>query len=85
MIARHYKWALNQIFHRFNYTAAIIVEGNGHTYMKWGVAGAGGCDCDAWLLFVLVLFLIINDHILNVFTYCYILLLYLNYIIDAEV
>lgn len=26
MIARHYKWALNQIFHRFNYSAAIIVE-----------------------------------------------------------
>lgn len=25
-IARHYKWALGQVFHRFNYTAAIIVE-----------------------------------------------------------
>ncbi|KAK7497760.1 hypothetical protein BaRGS_00010894, partial [Batillaria attramentaria] len=25
-IARHYKWALNQIFHTFNYSAVIIVE-----------------------------------------------------------
>lgn len=25
-IARHYKWALGQVFHQFNYTAAIIVE-----------------------------------------------------------
>ncbi|CAG2229343.1 MGAT1 [Mytilus edulis] len=25
-IARHYKWALDQIFHKFNYTAVIIVE-----------------------------------------------------------
>lgn len=25
-IARHYKWALDQIFHTFNYTAVIIVE-----------------------------------------------------------
>ncbi|XP_060066039.1 alpha-1,3-mannosyl-glycoprotein 2-beta-N-acetylglucosaminyltransferase-like isoform X2 [Ylistrum balloti] len=25
-IARHYKWALNQIFHHFNYSAVIIVE-----------------------------------------------------------
>lgn len=28
MIARHYKWALNQVFHKHNYTAAIIVEGD---------------------------------------------------------
>jgi alpha-1,3-mannosyl-glycoprotein beta-1,2-N-acetylglucosaminyltransferase len=27
LIARHYKWALNQVFHKFNYSAAIIVEG----------------------------------------------------------
>jgi alpha-1,3-mannosyl-glycoprotein beta-1,2-N-acetylglucosaminyltransferase len=27
-IARHYKWAIDQIFHKFNYTAVIIVEGN---------------------------------------------------------
>ena len=26
-IARHYKWALNQIFHRLKYDAVIIVEG----------------------------------------------------------
>ncbi|MCL4116845.1 UNVERIFIED_CONTAM: hypothetical protein GTU68_064524 [Idotea baltica] len=26
MIARHYKWALNQIFHKYNYETAIIVE-----------------------------------------------------------
>lgn len=26
-IARHYKWALNQIFYKFNYTSVIIVEG----------------------------------------------------------
>lgn len=26
MIARHYKWALNQVFHHFNYSAVIIVE-----------------------------------------------------------
>ena len=26
-IARHYKWAVDQIFHTFNYTAVIIVEG----------------------------------------------------------
>ncbi|KAL5019879.1 hypothetical protein ScPMuIL_002771 [Solemya velum] len=25
-IARHYKWALNQIFYKFNYTSVIIVE-----------------------------------------------------------
>lgn len=25
-IARHYKWALNQIFHKFNYTAVILIE-----------------------------------------------------------
>ncbi|KAL3885503.1 hypothetical protein ACJMK2_025556 [Sinanodonta woodiana] len=25
-IARHYKWALNQVFHTFNYSAVIIVE-----------------------------------------------------------
>ena len=27
LIARHYRWALNQVFHQFNYSAAIIVEG----------------------------------------------------------
>ena len=26
-IARHYKWALNQVFHTFNHSAVIIVEG----------------------------------------------------------
>ena len=26
-IARHYKWAMNQVFHHFNYSAVIIVEG----------------------------------------------------------
>lgn len=26
MIARHYKWALGQIFHKFNFSTAIIVE-----------------------------------------------------------
>ena len=26
-IARHYKWALNQVFHQFKYDAVIIVEG----------------------------------------------------------
>lgn len=25
-IARHYKWALDQVFHKFNYSAVIIVE-----------------------------------------------------------
>lgn len=27
LIARHYKWALSQIFQKFNYEAVIIVEG----------------------------------------------------------
>lgn len=27
LIARHYKWALNQIFQKFDYEAVIIVEG----------------------------------------------------------
>ena len=26
-ISRHYKWALNQVFHKLNYDAVIIVEG----------------------------------------------------------
>ena len=26
-ISRHYKWALNQVFHTFNYSAVIIIEG----------------------------------------------------------
>ena len=26
-LARHYRWGLNQIFRKFNYSAAIIVEG----------------------------------------------------------
>jgi len=28
LIARHYRWALNQVFHHFNFSAAIIVEGS---------------------------------------------------------
>jgi len=27
LIARHYKWALNQVFHVLNYSVAVIVEG----------------------------------------------------------
>lgn len=34
MIARHYKWALGQIFHKFNYSTAIIVEGKWKTKQR---------------------------------------------------
>jgi len=42
LIARHYRWALNQVFHRLNYSVAIVVEGRSrcciltHTWVNPG-------------------------------------------------
>ena len=33
LIARHYKWALNQVFYHFNYSVAVVVEGMLHTFV----------------------------------------------------
>ncbi|KAK8405981.1 hypothetical protein O3P69_007002 [Scylla paramamosain] len=45
LIGRHYRWALNQMFQKFEYEAVIIVEGRlaaGREISERGGVGCGG-------------------------------------------